>query len=136
MQASIGQRPIHFVTPAPTVEKFGWSGYTVRRGLTFRLHESPAQAGYLAMPQNQLTAVNGAYIDVDTTTQLLERVFQQRGRVLDASAPWVDQATTNILLQYAWLHYGLAQAYSLSGNQDLAQRQAAQADWWQKRGTE
>jgi hypothetical protein len=136
VKASIGQRPIHFVTPAPTVEKFGWSGYTVRRGLTIRLHESPAQAGYLAMPQNQMAAVNGAYIDVDTTTQLLERVFQQRGRVLDASAPWVDQATTNILLQYAWLHYGLAQANSLLGRDDMARRQAAQAEWWQRRATE
>jgi hypothetical protein len=136
VQASIGERPIHFVTPAPTVEKLGWSGYTVRRGLTFRLHEHPAQAGFLPLPPNQLAAVNGAFIDLATTEQLSRGVFQNRGRVLDPSLPWVDQATTNILSQYAWLHYGLALAHSVRGREDLAQREALRADWWQRRGTD
>ena len=136
VRASIGERPIHFMTPSPSVEKFGWSGYTVRRGLTFRLLENPEQSGYVRLPQNRMAAVNGAYIDVDTTQKLLRDVFQQRGRVLDLEKPWVDSATSNILLQYAWLHYGLAQAYALRGDEAQALQQSRLAEWWQKRATD
>ncbi|MGH7466800.1 MAG: glycosyltransferase family 117 protein [Longimicrobiales bacterium] len=135
VQATLGERPIHFTAPAPAAQKLGLFEHTVRRGLTFQLRAdgAAAVAEIITMPRSDLSAVLGAHIDLDSTTLLMERVFQQRGRVLDPSLPWVDRATTNILLQYSWAHYAAAQAYAARGEHDSAARHAEQAEWWQRR---
>jgi len=119
VQAAIDDRPIHFSTPSPAVQKLGLFPYTVRSGLSFRLDPRAATSGYVALPENELASVNGAYIDMDTTEYLVRNVFQQRGRVLDRSAPWVDKATSNILLQYTWVLNGLSQGYSVLGKRTV-----------------
>jgi hypothetical protein len=135
VQASLGERPIHFTAPAPAAEKLGLFENMVRRGLTFQLRagESEPTSGVVPMPRTDLVQVLGAQLDLDDTSLLLDRVFQQRGRVLDTSLPWVDQATTNILLQYVWAHYAAAQAYAARGEHAAAARHAEQAEWWQRR---
>ena len=68
----------------------------------------------------------------------IERFGRRPGvmQLLDTSRPWVDQATTNILQQYAWLNYAMAQAHADRNEQGMAQRYARQGEWWQRRAAE
>jgi hypothetical protein len=132
VQASIDQRPIHFMSPAPTAQKLGLSSHTVRHGLTFKLlNDDPLEApGTLVPMPADLVNAAGALVDVPATEALL-KVYQRRGRILDPTQPWVDAATASIPLQYAWTHLAVAEAHAQRGNQSAAQVHVQQADWWQ-----
>lgn len=133
VQATIGERPIHFTTPSPSVMKLGLFGYTVRQGLTFKLNNGPVQpsANLIQMPNDELRDVSGAFVDLAGTERRLNGVFTYRGRLLDEDAPFVDRAVANIMLQYAWAHLATAQAYGLKGDSAAMQKHVKQADWWQ-----
>jgi transmembrane protein TMEM260 (protein O-mannosyltransferase) len=135
VQSSLGERPIHFTTPSPVTHKLGLFDHTVRRGLTFKLSDgrSSGSAHHVRMPENELTSVTGAAVDLSGSELLLNQVFTQQGRVLDLSKAWVDEATTDILLQYTWLHFALAQAYAERGDQARAQQHVRRGEWWQRR---
>jgi hypothetical protein len=119
LQASLGRRAIHFSTPSPIIEKLGLQAYAVRQGLTFRLNDgavAPAeQARLVPLPVSDLSSVSGAYVDLSYTDTLL-RVGLKRGRSTEPETPFVDKAVANIVLQYAWAHYTLAQAHSVLRN--------------------
>jgi hypothetical protein len=136
VQANLGTRPIHFTTPAPAAQKLGLFDFTVRRGLTFQLRAPGAEEGAVPMPRNELSAVSGAYLDLPDTTTLLDRVFLRRGRLFDPSLPWVDRAAAQILLQYTWAHFSVAQALAARGEHALAQRHVERGEWWQRRASE
>jgi hypothetical protein len=138
VQANLGQRPIHFSTPSPAAEKLGLFNYTVRRGLTFQLRAPGTgdEASRVPMPGSELSPVTGAYLDLADTTTLLNDVFLRRGRLFDPGRPWVDRAASNILLQYTWAHYSVAQALHARGEQTLAQKHVEQGEWWQLRAGE
>jgi hypothetical protein len=134
VQASIGERPIHFTTPSPSVEKLGLINYTVRTGLTFKLNNGAVQpsANIVALPDDwQFRDVAGAFIDLPGTEKRLDGVFQYRGRLLDADTPFVDRAVGNILLQYAWAHIAAAQGYAARADEGSFNRHARRAEWWQ-----
>ena len=132
VRASIGERPIHFMTPAPSAHKLGLAMHTVRHGLTFKLlNDDPGKAsGTLVRMPVEIAGAAGALIDL-SATEALVRVYQRRGRILDPAQPWVDAATASIPLQYAWTHLAAAHAHTLRGNQSAANEHAQQADWWQ-----
>jgi hypothetical protein len=79
----------------------------------------------------ELVSAAGALVDLPATELRLQRVFQRRGRILDPTLPWVDQATTSIPLQYAWAHLAVAQAHGQRGNEPAAEAHTQQARWWQ-----
>jgi hypothetical protein len=138
VKSSLGERPIHFTTPAPVAHKLGLFDHTIRRGLTFKLradrNDDPAR--FVKLPRSDWTEVTGVALDLSGSETLLTQVFRQQGRVLDLSKAWADQATTNILLQYTWLHLALAKAYGERGVQDKAQQHLREGEWWQRRAGE
>jgi hypothetical protein len=75
--------------------------------------------------------VSGAFVDLTMTDTLLHQVFLHRGRLLNPNRPWVDRATTNILLQYAWAHYSVAEALSIKGQSAELDHHLREAQWWQ-----
>jgi hypothetical protein len=135
LNANLGKRPIYFAAPNPTLQKLGLESYSVRTGLTLALPttrpDPTADANVVALPQNELSPVAGGFVDLATTDTLLRDVFVQRGRLLNPKRAWVDRATTNILLQYAWAHYTVAEALSLTGKQAEAEQHIREAQWWQ-----
>ena len=136
LNASLGKRPIYFAAPNPTLQKLGLSSYSVRTGLTLALPaaqpDPEADPNVIALPENGLSPVAGGFVDLATTDTLLHDVFLQRGRLLNPKRAWVDRATTNILLQYAWAHYTVAEALSLTGKQVEADHHIREAEWWQR----
>ena len=136
VQATIDERPIHFTTPSPPVQKLGLADYTVRQGLTFKLSNGAVtpSASVVAMPPDQsLSPVTGAFLDLAATERRFNEVFRFEGRIMDPDAPFVDRAVTNIMLQYTWAYVSVAQAHALLGNQAAAQASMRRAEWWQQR---
>jgi hypothetical protein len=134
LQSSLGRRPIHFMTPAPVLERLGLTAYTVREGLTWRLSDGPvaAQAGrrIVPLPPGPERAVLGAYVDLTRGATLADEVWLRRGRVADPRAPWVDSANASIPYNYAYAFYALAEAHAQLGEDAGAHRRAAQAAAW------
>lgn len=135
VQASIDERPIHFTTPSPSVEKLGLFDYTVRQGLTFRLNNGPVRptSALVPMPKTGLSGVTGAFVDLPATERGLNEVFRFEGRLMDADSPFVDRAAGNIVLQYTWAYLSVAQAHTVNGQDAAAQRSVRLAEWWQSR---
>jgi hypothetical protein len=135
LNATLGKRPIYFAAPNPTLAKLGLAPYSVRSGLTLALPSTPpdpkAVSGVVALPDNQLSAAVGAFVDLATTDTLLHDVFLKRGRLLNPNRPWVDRATTNILLQYAWAHYSIAEGLAPRGQPPEVEHHVREAQWWQ-----
>jgi hypothetical protein len=135
LNATLGKRPIYFAAPNPTLDKLGLSAYSVRTGLTLALPSAPPDpgktAGLIAVPANELSPVSGAFVDLTMTDTLLHQVFLHRGRLLNPNRPWVDRATTNILLQYAWAHYSVAEALATKGQSAELDHHLREAQWWQ-----
>jgi hypothetical protein len=140
LNATLGKRPIYFAAPNPTLSKLGLSAYSVRTGLTLALPSAPPVPGpghgIVALPESELSPVSGAFVDLSATDTMLHQVFLQRGRVLNPKRPWVDRATTNILLQYAWAHYSVAGALQIAGKQSEADYHLREAQWWQTIATD
>ena len=87
--------------------------------------------GVVPLPSNELSSAAGAFVDLATTDTLLHDVFLKRGRLLNPNRPWVDQATTNILLQYTWAHYSVAEALAARGQSPELEHHLREAQWWQ-----
>ncbi|HSL70355.1 MAG TPA: hypothetical protein VK864_08945, partial [Longimicrobiales bacterium] len=137
LKATLGKRPIYFAAPHPTIDKLGLQAYTVRQGLALALHNGNPQpsrdAGIIALPDSPLSPVTGAFVDLPLTESLLRTTFVQRGRLLELDRPFVDFAVSNILLQYAWVHYTAAQAYAVNGSASAAEQHVRSARWWEAR---
>jgi hypothetical protein len=134
VQASIGKRPIHFMGATPALSKLGLFDYTIRRGLTFQINNGPVtpSAEVVSLPRTEVSGIMGAFVDLPATAVRLNDVFLRRGRITDPTAPWADAATTNILAQYAWAHFAVAQAYAMRGDSSVADWHVKQAGWWQR----
>jgi hypothetical protein len=65
-----------------------------------------------------------------STGRCMPRSYLRRGRIVDPGAPWVDEATTRIPLQYVLTHYAAAEAHALLGDEGAAARHVARARWW------
>jgi hypothetical protein len=139
LKATLGERPIHFMPGSPIVAKLGLRAHTVRQGVTWRIHDAPlpadGEAGPVRLPEDGISPMAGAAIDLALTDTLLWEVYLRRGRVMDPEAPWVDAATTNILAQYAFSHYTAAQAHALRGNEAAVERHLRRAEWWNAVGS-
>ncbi|HET9986462.1 MAG TPA: DUF2723 domain-containing protein [Longimicrobiales bacterium] len=134
LQATLGERPIHFMPATSSLARLGLLDYTVREGLTLRLYNGPVPAGpdtgIVPLPPSSFTSVAGAYVDVSRTDTLLWDVALRRGRIVDPDAPWADAAASSILMQYAYAHYSAAEAHAQLGDEPAAKRHAERAKWW------
>jgi len=134
IQASLGKRPVHFTTPSPVVHKLGLFDYTIRQGLTYRLNDGAVEASrnIVAMPENGIGEIAGAYVDLTVTDTILRDLGVRRGRIANPGLPWVDQATSNIPLQFAFAHFALAQAYEALGQNAAVAREIDDGVWWRE----
>jgi hypothetical protein len=131
LRSAIGDRPIHFMPGAPPTFSLGLYAHTVRRGLVWKVVErNGARDGIVELPGDLFPTMAGAAIDLPLTDTLVQDVYLRRGRIMDPGAPWVDEATTNILLQYVLTHYTAAEAHALLGDEGAATRHVARARWW------
>lgn len=135
LKATVGERPIHFMPGSPIVSKLGLWDYTVRQGITWKIHNGPlpadSVAGVVRLPRSELSSVAGAAVDLPLTDTLVWEVYLRRGRILDPDTPWVDAATTNILGQYIYTHYAAAQGHALRGAELAVERHVRRAEWWE-----
>lgn len=127
------RRPIHFVVPSPVLTKLNLHDYTVRSGVTFRLHTAEgrpdANGSIIELADNQAPQVLGRYVDVGTTARLFEDVFELHGAPASLDV-WADSATKNIPAYYAWGHIALGQALAQLGEADRAADHYRRADAW------
>ncbi|MEJ2218200.1 MAG: hypothetical protein P8099_16445, partial [Gemmatimonadota bacterium] len=139
LQHALGERPIYFMPGSPAVTKLGLFAHTVREGITWRIENGPVPGSsdsVVKLPENSLTPVAGAAIDLATTDTLVWKVYQRRGRILKSSMPWVDAATDDILMQYAYTNYAAAEGHKLRGDTRDVVRSIRQAEWWQALASE
>jgi hypothetical protein len=131
LQSSLGGRPIHFMAPSSRLIDLGLMPHTVRTGLTLRLEPAPVVPDgrtIIDLPE-QDSALLGTAIDLPLTERLLDEVFVARG-LPRTRRPWVDAATLNIPLQYAWAHVAAARAHDSATNAGAAAAHAARAEAW------
>jgi hypothetical protein len=134
LKATLGERPIHVMPGSPIVSRLGLFGHTVRQGITWKIHNGPlpaAEADVVRLPQSEITSIAGAAIDLPLTDTLVWEVYLRRGRILDPNAPWVDAATTDIVMQYVYTHYAAAQGHALRGGEEGVERHVRRAHWWE-----
>ncbi|MEJ2187302.1 MAG: hypothetical protein P8Z36_15425, partial [Gemmatimonadota bacterium] len=144
LQRALGRRPIYFMPGAPAVAKLGLFPHTVREGIAWRIANGPVgnqaaggpSSDVVKLPDNSLTPIAGAAIDLATTDTLLRDVYQRRGRILNPARPWVDAATDDILMQYVYTNYAAAEAHQLRGDSRCAARYVQRAAWWQALASE
>ena len=134
LQATLGERAIHFMPSAPLVRTLGLSEHVVRQGVVWRLANAASpdwSDTVVALPLEGDTPIDAAGIDLALTDTLLGDVYLRRGRLLDPAAPWQDHSVVSIPMQYAFAHYAMAQGYADSGRSEEAGRHIAHGDWWQ-----
>lgn len=133
LQATLDQRPVHFMPGSPIAHRLGLYNRTVRHGVVWKLHNGPppadANGGVVPLPDHTVTQGAGAAIDLPLTDTLVWDVYLRRGRIVDPSAPWMD-AAVRIPMQYVSAHYTAAQAYAAHGGTAAAERHMRRADWW------
>ncbi|MGH7505929.1 MAG: hypothetical protein ACRELX_09770, partial [Longimicrobiales bacterium] len=112
------------------LQKLNLTPFTVRTGLTLRLAEAPviADGPIVRLPPAD-AFVTGSHIDLERTRTLLEDVFIYRG-LPENGLPWVDSATTNILLNYVSTHLAAARGRAMLGDDAAVQHHLARADAW------
>jgi hypothetical protein len=105
---SLDQRPIHFASTAGLAEILGLDRWSVRQGLTARLHMGDVEA----IPGVAQTAqeLAGDWVNVEITRRLAEEVFTYRG--LEEREIWPDRSTLNIPWHFYFLYLQLANAGS------------------------
>jgi hypothetical protein len=134
LSSAIGDRPIHFMPGAPPTLSLGIYPHIVRRGLVWKLvgpaEGNGARDGVVELAGDLFPTMAGAAIDLPLTDTLVQDVYLRRGRIMDPGAPWVDEATTTILMQYMVAHYTAAEAHALLGDERAAARHVARARWW------
>lgn len=133
LSLNANRRPIHFVVPSPVLTRLNLHDYTVRSGVTFRLHTAEsrpdASESVIELTDNQAPQVLGRYVDVGATAKLFEDVFELHGAPASLDV-WADSATKNIPAYYAWGHFALGQALAQQGEADGAAEHYRRADAW------
>ncbi|MBW3555165.1 MAG: DUF2723 domain-containing protein [Gemmatimonadetes bacterium] len=136
LQASLGRRPVHFMSPSISLGKLGLAPYAVRQGLTVRISDGPPRVGprtgIVALPESAFAAATARYVDLPRTDTLLREVYLHRGRIRDPAAPWVDPATTNIPLYYAWAHLAAAQGFGATGDPRAVDHHMTRVRQWEQ----
>jgi hypothetical protein len=131
-----GRRPIHFIVPSPALTTLNLHDYTIRSGLTFRLHTGDARPdadeSVVELVNNEAPQVLGRFVDVAATERLLDDVFELHGAPAHPIV-WADSATKNIPAYYAWAHIALGQALAQRGERERAGTHFARADAWTER---
>jgi len=120
IQQAWGDRPIFFASTTNVQYDLGLAPYVSRQGLAFKLVTPQEGAKLLKMPEAQYSPILGAYMDVNTGSQLLNKVFMYRG--LQDRPHWPDDATRNIPIHYYYAFMAQAQAEQLRGNTAAAQQ--------------
>jgi len=128
---ALGDRPVYFATTTEAYHDLRLDNQILRQGVAYKLINGPLQAdqakGVYAMPENFIPAT-GALIDFPRTVELANHVFVHHKGFPDDFKAWVDVATQQIPLYYAFTHLALAQAYAEAHDTINSAKQAAQAD--------
>ena len=128
---SLEDRPIYFASTTQAYDELRLGGYIMRQGVAFKLMNGPIQAdsvtGIVAMPP-EMQGITGPFMDVPRTHELVHDVFVHHEGFPDEWNAWVDIATQQIPLYYAYTHLGLAQAYAIMGDSTRMNSEAAQAE--------
>jgi hypothetical protein len=128
-----GRRPIHFIVPSPPLALLNLHDWTVRSGVTFRLHTAEgrpdAAAGVVELERNDAPELLGRFVDVAATERLLDEVFESHGAPAEPKV-WTDSATKNIPAYYAWAHIALGQAMAERGDAERATAYFERANDW------
>ena len=131
-----GRRPVHFIVPSPALTTLNLHDYTIRSGLTFRLHTGDGRpdddGSVVELVNNEAPQVLGRFVDVAATEQLLDEVFELHGAPAQPIV-WTDSATRNIPAYYAWAHIALGQALAQGGEVERARTHFTRADAWTER---
>jgi hypothetical protein len=131
LQSTLGERPIHFMAPSPRLQKLDLTRHTVRTGLTVRIADEPVsvqQGGIVPLPADN-ALLTGHYIDLALTKDLLDELFVTHD-LPHTDRPWVDVATTNIMLQYAQAHMAAAMGSASVGDEEAVRVYSGEADAW------
>ncbi len=137
---SVGDRPVYYASTTQSFDELNLRDFLVRQGLAYKLHNGAVQADSIAgvyeMPkESQFRAAVGQYVDLPRTDSLMWNVFVHHGGIPDAWDHWVDRATQNIPVYYAWTHYAAAQLHMMLGDQAEAQKHLDRAEAWYRLAT-
>ena len=135
----IDERPIYFASSGNAAASLGVSGYLVRQGLAFRLHNGPLEdqgaEGFMQMDPTPYTSVIGAWVDLPRTRTLLDDVFVHHTGIPDDWTHWPDLATIGIPNYYAWSYLALTQAAIQNSDEAALETYQARAEAWTLLGT-
>jgi len=121
VRRNLGKRPIYFSVTVPDDGKVGLEGHLVREGIADRLvvetPEELARAGQRVMP---MQAPETAWIDVERTEFLLEKVYRYRG-IMDRGV-YKDDTARALIGNYGATFLQLAAAQARAGETQEAIR--------------
>jgi hypothetical protein len=134
LNATMGDRPVHFASSGNAAAALGLDGYLIRQGLAFKLNAGPlpdtAPEGVVVMPEGSpLNSVTGRWVDLPRTRALMDSVFVHRGGI-PLWDHWPDASTLGIPNYYAWGYYALAQAAYVQGDTTTMDRWREQGESW------
>jgi hypothetical protein len=128
---SLGDRPIYFASTTDAYRELNLGAHIVRQGLAYKLVNGTAQPdvarGIVPMPQ-ELAQATGALLDLPRTAALVDSIFVHHPGFPDNFGAWVDPATQQIPLYYAYTHWALAQGYAVLGSEPRTQHHIAQGN--------
>ncbi len=138
LNATMGDRPVHFASSGNAAASLGLDGYLVRQGLAFKLNPTPlaegAPPGVVPMPEGSpLNPVTGRWVDMPRTLALADSVFMHRGGIPDWGH-WPDPATMGIPNYYAWTYYALAQGAYVQGDTVAMEAMRQRGEVWSTLG--
>jgi hypothetical protein len=133
--SALGDRPIYFATTTQAFDELRLGNFIIRQGVAFKLNDGPVQPdsanarGIVPMPDDpNLRAVAGPFVDLPRTAELLDHVFVHHKGFPDDFKAWVDAATQQIPLYYAYTYLTLGQAYGMIGDSLRMNQQMAQSN--------
>jgi hypothetical protein len=138
LNATMGDRPVHFASSGNAAASLGLDDYLVRQGLAFKLNTGrlpeAAPEGVVTMPEGSpLNSVTGLWVDLPRTRTLMDSVFMHRGGIPDWGH-WPDASTLGIPNYYAWGYYALAQAAFVQGDTVTTDRWRSEGEAWSSLG--
>ena len=125
---SIGDRPIFFATTTQAFDELRLGGQVLRQGVAFKLVNGPIVPDNKTIFTNmeQFAGATGPYTDLPRTAELAHNVFVHHKGFPDDFKAWVDIATQQIPLYYAYTHLSLMTGYSMVGDSVQAEKEAKQ----------
>jgi hypothetical protein len=125
VQNSVQDRPIYFASTTQAYEELNLGSQILRQGVAYKLIDGPLQAdparGIIPMP-TQIQPVTGPLLDLPRTAALVDSVFVHHPGFPDDFGAWVDGATQQIPMYYGYTHWGLSEAYAMTGDTVQANR--------------